>query len=350
MRVRVSSSPTTAIDWMAAAQAGGLDPRPTPITLGTLPDLAIRTLRTEINGRWSIGRQVRPTPQRLASSLVPSLHRPVFLVGAARSGTTFLGGVLGRLPEISYHHEPVATKAAGRYVHEGLWSEARARWFFRTVYRWLLRVELDGGRRFAEKTPWNAFLLPFLSRTFPDLQVIHIIRDGRDVAASHIRKPWLRADSATAGRREPGGYLYGPWAQWWVPRDERTPFETGPDVLRMSMAWRLFTEAALRDGPALGPDRYLELRYEALVHEPVAVGASVLDFLGIEQPASRDILLDSIRRADPGSVGAWRTAFDADSLARLMADSGPLLERLGYLATGVPAGGAVPASDQPRAR
>ena len=328
----MSSSPTTAIEWMAAAQAGGLDPRPTPITLGTLPGLALRTLRTEINGRWALGREVRLTPAAIASSVLPSLERPVFLVGAARSGTTFLGEVLGRLPEISYHHEPVATKAAARYVYEGRWGEARARAFFRTVYRWLLRVELDGGRRFAEKTPWNAFLLPFLARTFPDLQVIHIIRDGRDVAASHIRKPWLRADSATVGRREPGGYLYGPWAQWWVPPDERTTFETGPDVVRMSMAWRLFTEAALRDGPSLGPERYLEIRYEALVREPVAVGARVLDFLGNDQPGSRDILLDSIRKADPGSVGSWRAAFDADSLARLMGDSGPLLDRLGYLA------------------
>jgi hypothetical protein len=315
---------------MAAAEAAGLDPAPTPIDARTLPDLAIRTLRTEINGRRALGRGLDATPGRLLASMAPGLHRPVFLVGAARSGTTFLGEVLGALPEISYHHEPVATKAAARYVHEGLWSERRARAFFRMVYRWLLRVGLDGGRRFAEKTPWNAFLLPFLARTFPDLQVIHIIRDGRDVAASHLRKPWLRADSATSGKREPGGYLYGPWAQWWVPDAERTAFETGPDVLRMSMAWRLFTEAALRDGPALGSTRYLELRYETLVTDPLTEGTRVLDFLGVDRRASRDILLDAVRTADPRSVGSWRSSFDEDALDRLMADSGTLLERLGY--------------------
>jgi LPS sulfotransferase NodH len=315
---------------MAAAEAAGLDPAPTPITLPGLPDLAMRTLRTEINGRRALGRRLAPTPGRVAASLMPDLHRPLFLVGAARSGTTFLGEVLGALPEISYHHEPVATKAAARYVHEGRWSERRSRAFFRMVYRWLLRVELDGGRRFAEKTPWNTFLLPFLARTFPDLQVIHIIRDGRDVAASHIRKPWLRADSATSGKREPGGYLYGPWAQWWVPATDRTAFETGPDVLRMSMAWRLFTDAALRDGPGLGPERYLELRYESLVTAPATEALRVLDFLGIDQPASRAAMLDAVRAADPGSVGSWRTAFDEAQMERLMADSGALLDRLGY--------------------
>lgn len=326
----MSSAPTTAIGWMAAAEAAGLDPAPMPVTLRTLPDLAIRTLRTEVNGRRTLGRGIEVTPRRIAASLVPSLDRPVFLVGAARSGTTFLGEALGALPEVSYHHEPVATKAAARHVHDGTWSERRARAFFRMVYRWLIRVELDGGRRFAEKTPWNAFLLPFLARTFPGLQVIHIIRDGRDVAASHIRKPWLRADAATSGTREPGGYLYGPWAQWWVPDAERTAFETGPDVLRMSMAWRLFTEAALRDGPDLGPGAYLELRYESLVHEPETEGVRILDFLGIDQAASRRVFMSAVRRADPGSVGSWRSTFDEAQTDRLMADSGALLERLGY--------------------
>lgn len=330
----MSSTPTTAVEWMAAAEAAGLDPAPTPITPRTLPDLAVRTLRTEVNGRRALGRRLELTPRRLLASLVPGLDRPVFLVGAARSGTTFLGEVMGALPEISYHHEPVATKAAARYVHDGLWGERRARAFYRTVYRGLLRVGLDGGRRFAEKTPWNAFLLPFLARTFPGLQVIHIIRDGRDVAASHLQRPWLRADSATSGRREPGGYLYGPWAQWWVPEAERTAFETGPDVLRMSMAWRLFTEAALRDGPRLGSHAYLELRYESLVRDPVAEGVRVLDFLGIDRPGSRTAFLAAVGRADARSVGAWRSGFDAADLERLLADSGPLLGRLGYLADG----------------
>ena len=316
---------------MDAAVAAGLDTRPTPVDTRAIPDLLIRTWRTERFQRRKLGR---PRPLGLGSvlsSLKPAIREPIFLFGAARSGTTFLGECVGNLPEVSYHHEPVATKAAGRNVYEGSWGERRSRMFFRSVYGGLLRYQLEGGLRFCEKTPTNAFLLPFLGRSFPDARFVHIIRDGRDVAASHIREPWLRADSALTGRREPGGYPYGPWAPWWVAAGDRTAFETGPDVLRMSMAWRSYTETGLRDGPALGADRYLEIRYEDLVADPAAVGTRLLDFLGIEDSASRQAFLAALGRANPRSVGAWRSAFTPDEMAILEADSGPLLERLGYL-------------------
>ena len=58
-----------------------------------------------------------------AHALDPRLHRPVFIIGAPRSGTTFLGSSIGRMPEISYHLEPRLTKAAARCVYDGSWSE-----------------------------------------------------------------------------------------------------------------------------------------------------------------------------------------------------------------------------------
>src|SRR5947207_79174 len=45
-------------------------------------------------------------------ALDPRLHRPIFIIGAPRSGTTFLGDCIGRMPEVSYHFEPRLTKAA----------------------------------------------------------------------------------------------------------------------------------------------------------------------------------------------------------------------------------------------
>jgi len=317
---------------MAAAAAAGLDPRPTPVEWRTMVDLLQRTRKTERINRRKSGR---PRPVGLGpvlSSIKPALRDPIFLFGAARSGTTFLGECVGRLPEISYHHEPVATKAAGRNVYDGTWGQRRSRMFFRGVYAWLLRYQLEGGLRFCEKTPTNAFLLPFLGRAFPSARFVHIIRDGRDVAASHIREPWLRADSALMGRREPGGYLYGPWAPWWVADADRSAFESGPDVLRISMAWRRYTEAALADGPSLGADRYREVRYEALMADPAAEGAGLLDFLDIRDSSSRQAFLAALGRADPRSIGSWRTTFTPDQVAVIEADAGPLLRRLGYTA------------------
>lgn len=315
---------------MAAATNAGLDPRPTPVDAGGMFDLARRTLKTERINRRKLGRPRPRSPRAVVSSLKPALRDPIFLFGAARSGTTFLGECVGRLPEVSYHHEPVATKAAGRNVYEGTWGDRRSRLFFRTVYSWLLRYQLEGGLRFCEKTPTNAFLLPFLADAFPGARFVHIIRDGRDVAASHIKEPWLRADSSLSGRREPGGYLYGPWAPWWVAPEDRTAFEVGPDELRMSMAWRRYTSAALADGPALGPERYREVRYEALMADPAAEGTGLLDFLQVEDSGSRQAFLAALGRANPSSVGGWRTAFTAEQLAIIEADSGPLLRRLGY--------------------
>src|SRR5690606_35770468 len=141
---------------------------------------------------------------------------PRFVVGAPRSGTSFLGDAIGALPEFSYHYEPPVTKAAARYVHEGLWSEPKARPFYRAAYRRLLRRHPDGDLRFCEKTPQNCFVMDFLDRTFEDAQFLHIVRDGRDAALSYREKPWLAERARDSGRREAGGYLHGPFPRFWV--------------------------------------------------------------------------------------------------------------------------------------
>jgi hypothetical protein len=315
---------------------GGLDPRPTPIRLTNLWRWAQLTWRAERRYYGQLGRPVRLTSRRLSRSVSPSLDRPLFLLGAARSGTTFLGDCVGRIPEISYHHEPPATKAAGRYVYDRLWGFRRSRWFYRSVYGWLMRAELDGGLRFCEKTPTNSLLVPFLDRAFPEAQFIHIVRDGRDVSVSHLQKPWLLAASRGSAVREPGGYLLGPYASWWVEDGREREFETASDIHRMIWAWRRYVEAGLRDGPPLGPQRYLEIRYEDLVADPRRHGERMLDFMGIMRPASRSAFVVALERADPGSVGGWRRELSASDLAVIEADSGELLRRLGYTDQGVP--------------
>jgi hypothetical protein len=118
----------------ATPDGAALDPTPTPITLLNLPAWARKTYRAERRYYLRLGRPRRATRQRVLASIKPGLRRPVFLIGAARSGTTFLGDCVGRLPEITYHHEPPATKAAGRYVQEGRWGYRRSRFFYRMVY------------------------------------------------------------------------------------------------------------------------------------------------------------------------------------------------------------------------
>ena len=67
------------------------------------PDVTwLRMLRLGALGLVSDVRERRREPalrkRPSAHALDPRLHRPVFIIGAPRSGTTFLGSCIGRLP------------------------------------------------------------------------------------------------------------------------------------------------------------------------------------------------------------------------------------------------------------
>jgi hypothetical protein len=276
-------------------------------------------------------RRAEPELRRrpLARVLDPRLHRPIFIIGAPRSGTTFLGRCIGRMPEVSYHFEPRLTKAGAQCVYDGTWSARRSAAVFRTSYALLLLATLDGGRRFAEKNPENSFLVPFLAATFPTAQFVHIIRDGRDVAVSHARQPWLAAASAGSGRRGHARQPYGPHVRWWVEPERRAEFPAVSDIVRTAWCWRRFTEAALEGLATLPPGRSLEVRYEQVVSAPLEVGERLAEFLDTPAPG-RDALCAGLADARAGSVGQWRRALGKDQVAEVECEIGHLLSQLGY--------------------
>ena len=298
----------------------------------TSPDLlrqAYRTLWDDARYYQSKGRPV--SIRRLWRFVTPDLQRPIFLIGAPRSGTSFLGQCLGRLPEISYHHEPVATKAASRHIYEGSWSFVRANWFYHQVYGWLMRIHLDGHLRFAEKTPRNCFIVPFLIQAFPDAQFVHIIRDGRDAALSYRKTPWLQAASANSGRREPGGYSFGPYPRFWVERERKGEFEKTSDIHRCIWAWKRFVESALAASTSLPGKQYFELRYENLVRYPQREENRLLERLDISDPASRQMFQEALEAIHPHSIGKWRDELSAEQIEVIQAEAGHLLRQLDYL-------------------
>ncbi len=298
---------------------------PRPIDLAHLRMWAARTLRFD-------RRHYRAAPEplslgRVTRSLFPALRRPLFIIGTPRSGTTFLGRCVAALPGVSYHHEPVATRAATRYVYEGLWSFAFARRFYRAVYAWLARVHLAGHRRFVEKTPRNALIIPFLARAFPGAQFLHILRDGRDVACSLREKPWLSARMDGSGLFGIDGYPQGSSPRFWVEPHRRAEFASTTDLHRALWCWRRYTERALRDGPRLGPGRYLRIRYARLVREPEEVAGRVLDFLGVTAPAAREAFRAVARTASDASLGRWQVLTPAER-ALVEREAGELLGML----------------------
>ena len=299
----------------------------------TLDVTWLRMLRLGALGLASDIRDRRNEPalrkRPLASALDPRLHRPIFIIGAPRSGTTFLGSCIGRLPEVSYHLEPRLTKAAARCVYDGSWSERRSAAVFRISYSALLLAALDGGRRFAEKNPENGFVVPFLAAALPEAQFVHIIRDGRDAAVSHAEQPWLAAASAGTARRGRGGQLWGPYPRWWVEPDRRAEFTEVSDLVRSAWCWRRFTTAALDGLAGLPAGRILELRYEPLVRDPAGAAGLLADFLETTQ-AGLQALQAGLSQARTSSVGRWHDALGEHEVAEVQAEIGPLLSRLGY--------------------
>jgi hypothetical protein len=290
-------------------------------------------LRLGVRGLASDVRHHRRTPafrsQPTVHALDPRLRRPLFIIGAPRSGTSFLGKSIGRAPDISYHFEPLLTKAAVRSVYDGSWSQRQSAAVFRLNYSVLLLSALDGGRRFAEKNPENSFVLPFLAQTWPDAQFIHIMRDGRDAAVSHAEQPWLADGSADTGQRARYGQPLGPYARWWVEPGRREEFTGTSDIVRSAWCWRRFTEAALDGLATLPAERVIEVRYESVVADPGHAADELGRFLDLT-PAGQQAIRDGLSGAHSSSVGRWREALDEDQVANVDREIGGLLTRLGY--------------------
>lgn len=306
----------------------GSPPPPLELTARGLLVLTARGLVSDRRERQAQHRAL-PRPARPPSvrRLIPRLQEPVFVLGAPRSGTTFLGSCIGTVPEVSYHFEPRVTKAAARMVYQGAWSDRRAARVFRSSYGLLQLAAAEGHTRFVEKNPENCFIVPFLARTFPDARFVQIIRDGRDVAVSHAEKPWLSARS-TGTQRGRGGQAWGPWARWWVEPERAAEFAAGSDLTRTAWSWRRFTDAARTHLAELPAERVLTVRYEDVVTDPEQAAVVIGRFFGHDEPPAA--LRQALLTAEPKSIGRWRQVLDDEGLADVEREAGALLRELGY--------------------
>ena len=299
-----------------------------PIKWSNLLELVQKTTKVDRKKYQHKGRQM--SVSRLWYLIFPNLGEPIFIIGSPRSGTTFLGSCIGELPEVSYHFEPIATKAAARCIYEEEWGFRKTKWFYRLVYAWLMRIHADGDLRFADKTPRNCLIIDFLSQAFPKAKFIHIIRDGRDAALSHSKKPWMQAAQVKSPKYEPGGYPYGPYARFWVEPERVAEFESTSDIHRCIWAWRQHTANALKSVAHLPKERYHELRYENLATNPEQEANYILDFLEITASDSCRRFHDAVSKVRPDSVGLWKKELSQEQLKQVDQEAGELLRKLNY--------------------
>lgn len=267
-----------------------------------------------------------------------SARNLIIVGGCGSSGTTLLVNLLSRHPSIAAGPEMSVFNHPEIFDHERLQREW-ARWFRRglpsagyqqfyrvigargyygiestDVERWaresattaefLERIaahvcEREGKEIFAEKTPTNVYSFRTIAETVPDLRLVHVIRDGRDVVCS------LR--------------------------------NRGYTLFRAASRWLYDTLAGLR---ARGCASYSEIRYEELVREPVRALEPL--FASVGQVLDSALLAKAVRErgsvhasyssalapkfwrqtpADPvsdSSVGRYRSELDRDDLAFIL--------------------------------
>lgn len=274
----------------------------------------------DLPGRW----------QTRLRSLGP-IRRPVFVLGSPRSGTTYLGTLMAAIPGASYFFEPPMLKYYSRLVYEGEVSTAKTRRLYSWVFR-VLRLTAPGrGPRVIEKNPNHTWIAETLLEAFPDARFVMIIRDGRDTALSLFEKPWHRADSVGSGRREPGGYEYGPSPHFYIEPDRRDEYRTADDLTRCAWVWRRHTEEIVRLQEALPAGSWHTMRYEELLTDTEETLHRMLSFLEVDTPETWGSISEAAAAGHRASIGRFRDKLTDEQVETVERDAGALLRSLGYL-------------------
>jgi len=295
------------------------------------------------------------------------LDRPICIVGAARSGTTVLGHLLARHPEVVYWEEP---KYVWQYRKPTAPHDVRTADEATPAVRRYVRTCLDrhvrqgDGTRLLEKTPSNCFRVPFVQAVLPDVRIIHLVRDGRDVAFS-ARRQWKRLNEGRAEREggekpelNPGVYkrfirpiwtrfrdLEVPWRDFpfyaarylktllfdggplWGPRFPgiQTVVASEKPLEVCAIQWREAVTAALGGLQAVPTDQQFELRFEDLVRAPSRILPQILDFADLsDTPALVERAEETLR---PEAVGRWKNRDEAE-VQRIMEQVGDFVRAI----------------------
>jgi Sulfotransferase family len=268
--------------------------------------------------------------------------RPIFIVGAPRSGTNIFFRTFAKHPDLAWisnitkkvpsslwltriimlfrsDHRPteannVWQKFAGQ-DDESLGRDdvtAAARTYLHTVLQNNLRI--FNKPRFVNKCPGNSVRIEFLKEIFPDAIFIHIIRDGRAAAYSIMRS-----------RLEHAG------AYWSVKPAGWQDLLKLPLIDASALQWKMTVEAILQSAAKLPCEQYLAVRYEDFAARP----AQTFKQVGVKcDLVWQEDWLQKITTGINNRNFKWQTEMqDADkiTLNRLLGD---FLKQLGYEAPG----------------
>lgn len=291
----------------------------------------------------------------------------VFIIGSPRSGTTILGDILGRHPDIVHWYEPyfiwdyhIGNLDTDIRTERHLTEKARR--FIRREFQLFLKSA--GARILVEKTPENSFKIPFINAVFPHAKWIHIIRDGRSATAS-IRREWLKrkkiVETRSVRKILPVVLEMMELQPFWRNRIQALTFEIkqlsvwntkslfnkskwqgqigwGPrfphwqelysklSLLEFNaLQWLSCIETIEAQSCLIPPENYLEIRYENLICKSDKTIQQIFSFIGI--PLNGKEFWNDLNTA---SLDKWRGEFNESEVQIIEKLLGAMLTKLNY--------------------
>ena len=249
--------------------------------------------------------------------------------GCARSGTSILGELIAAHPQVKYvfeAHDVWNAADMGENESHRLTAAQASPSTMRGIRQWF-QQQCDGTRLLVEKNPRSVLRIPLIREVMPEARLVHIVRDGRDVACSMV--------PGCGGSR---------WEHLKPPSwQELSRREHG--AVRCAFAWKEIMDIALAD---LADQPHLQVRYEDLVRRPRATARSVMEYLRLEWTPSIADFCEYISNDTAGTyqakhqlhwsradhrerIGRWRENLTVEEQRTINDMLAPLLDRLGYV-------------------
>lgn len=331
----------------------------------------------------------RARKEAVSSSLIGGGAPVFFLTGRAKSGTSWLMRMLDAHPEVlckgeglffgrgytrrKYDGEGEKVKVQRTSLYSVIAdSEPLRAWVGRSVwtqgddveehmvnltglatdYFLKRRLSETGKKIVGDKTPFTGTeFVHEVAEIRPDAKLIHIIRDGRDVAVSSMHHVWNNArheggihdltDGEIQNRED---YRADPQA---FLASGRSIF-AGRQLAGTAKNWAEMLGRARQDGPELLGDNYAEVRYEDLLSRPEEELGRLLRLLGAdasEEAVSACVEAGSFARWSRGRergqedsaaflrkgvAGDWENVFTEEDKRAFKEAAGDTLVQLGY--------------------
>ena len=280
---------------------------------------------------------------------------PVIIIGAGRSGTNMLRDLLVSQSEfVTWPCDEInyiwrhGNRGFGTDEFTRKMADEKTKAYIRKQFRSLAKK--TPGATVLEKTCANSLRCGFVHEIFPHAKFVHIIRDGRDVAASAALRWNAKLDV---------GYIlkkarFVPWSDLpyyaskyfgarvfrivsgksrlstWGPKfDGMREAFTGHDLpVGCAIQWKRCVGLAIQQLAELGSEQVLTIKYEEFTADPAKQLQQVGEFLGVSFGAEK--LAELTKRVSNKSVGKWKSQLTDSQVANIDDVAGDMLAQLGY--------------------